>query len=190
MVAEFAAEAQAYLTERGLLGRTVQKVRVSDRAASLQTHGELRPCMGHHKKHEFELGGHRYVVSQCNTDRPAFILRYQAEGSSKQQLELVHFYVAMGLSRQHSIQQMCLARVRDFTIAHHIRGLQRVMFDHSRGTVSSLPRKDTDRGAVLAAWMQIAGQPESSPSRHARMFEEGIAVGLSSDAAGFNDVAP
>ena len=80
--------------------------------------GTLRPCIGHHKNIEFELGGHRYVVSACNSDRPAFIIKLKSEELAD--MELLHFYNAMGLAKQKEDQQALLARVADFELAQAV----------------------------------------------------------------------
>ena len=65
-----------------------------------------------HKKEDLEIGGHRYVIPACWSDRPGFeILTSDSDGSGGVEPRVVvHVYAAMGLSHQHSLQQVLLAR--------------------------------------------------------------------------------
>ena len=52
--------------------------KASERGQQLAMIGELKTGIGNHKKQEFELGGHRYVISACDSDRPAAVVKFQA----------------------------------------------------------------------------------------------------------------
>ena len=89
--------------------------RATARGQSVEERGKLETAIGHHKNNEFELGGHRYVVSACHSDRPAFIIMLHSEELGV--VELLHFYCAQGLTTQKEDQQALLARVADFELA-------------------------------------------------------------------------
>lgn len=65
-------------------------------------------CIEHHKNDEVELGGYRFMLPECSTDRPAFVIR----GTYPDQtvVRLLYLYPAMGLNMQHDAQQMLLGR--------------------------------------------------------------------------------
>ena len=81
----------------------------------LRSGGSMKFFMGRHKKTEHELGGHRYVVIACHSDRPYFGITYGRPGKTPK--EILHLYEAMGLTQDHALQGTCVSRVLDFTLA-------------------------------------------------------------------------
>jgi hypothetical protein len=67
-----------------------------------------------HKKEAINVDGTVHIVERCGSDRPAFSMFRESESTKE---EICHFYAAMGLARQHSFQQACLAVVKDQDLA-------------------------------------------------------------------------
>ena len=61
------------------------------------------------------MGGLRFVVSACSSDRLAAVLEFtpkeSADGQDLKKIEMLHWYVAMGLQKQHHMQ-ILTARLR------------------------------------------------------------------------------
>ena len=51
------------------------------------------------------MGGLRFVVSACSSDRLAAVLEFtpkeSTDGQDLKKIEMLHWYVAMGLQKQH-----------------------------------------------------------------------------------------
>ena len=97
----------------------------TERGTFLLDHGHLTKATSQHKKWEYEYGGHRYVVTACASDRPAATLLFEpgkdeftdtSRGSDLRRRELLHFYAAQGLKKQHRLSRTLLARVSDFQL--------------------------------------------------------------------------
>ena len=81
----------------------------------LATLGSVEARVGHHKLDDHEIAGYRVILQQCRSDRPAMLIVWTThDGHST---ELMHFYPAMGLSRQHAAQQMLLGRMRGLELS-------------------------------------------------------------------------
>ena len=81
----------------------------------LATLGSVETRVGHHKLDDHEIAGYRVILTQCRNDRPAMLIVWTThDGHST---ELMHFYPAMGLSRQHAAQQMLLGRMRGLELS-------------------------------------------------------------------------
>ena len=94
----------------------------SPRGQEVSKLGEISDKLSNHKKKEYEMGGLRFVVSACKSDRPAATLWFTPNNDAKERgvrkpIEMLHWYVAMGLNKQHPMQQVMLCRVRDFQLA-------------------------------------------------------------------------
>jgi hypothetical protein len=63
-----------------------------------------------HKKDELTVNGYKFIITECESDRPAFVIR-NANGK-----EAHHCYWAMGLSHQHGAQLVLLARIYDVDV--------------------------------------------------------------------------
>ena len=79
--------------------------------------GRLAARQTHHKRTEYEHGGIRFVIAACGTDRPAHVLHFTPNESKRKAFEMMHMYNAMGMRREHHLQQMILVRIRDFALA-------------------------------------------------------------------------
>ena len=77
--------------------------------------GTISKIIVHHKKKEYEMGSLRFLVNACGADRPASVLSFSphadTDGLSKP-IEMLHWYVAMDLSKQHPMQQAMLCCCR------------------------------------------------------------------------------
>ena len=104
-----------------LLKRVKEKYSTSKRGKQVMQFGSLRTGTTHHKKKEYEMGGLRFVVSACSSDRLAAVLEFtpkeSTDGQDLKKIEMLHWYVAMGLPKQHHAQKVMLCRVRDFALA-------------------------------------------------------------------------
>ena len=94
----------------------------SPRGQEVSKLGEISDKLSNHKKKEYEMGGLRFVVSACKSDRPAATLWFTPNNDAEERgvrkpIEMLHWYVAMGLNKQHPMQQVMLCRVRDFQLA-------------------------------------------------------------------------
>ena len=124
--------------------------RSSDAYSGLAELGDVSQFLGRHKKKEVELGNARFVVEACHSDRPAVI--WLMSYSDGKQIELLHFYHAMGLSRQHSSQTICLARCRNFTVADCIVRATVAMCGTKRFSIHATSADDVERDRLGIAW--------------------------------------
>ena len=118
--------------------------------------------VGRHKKQELEYSGVRYIIEACRSDRPAIILRYKRPGKV---IELLHFYIAMGLSRQHSRQRVLLARLRDFSLTHLLAGVCCGSLGMNRVTVRATHKCPFDCRLMLEQWAATGASYPDPPSR-------------------------
>ena len=101
-----------------LLGQSItSEYKASRRGQEVAEMGTLEHRQTHHKRFEYELGGIRFVVAACGSDRPAQVLHFTPAEGSKKPFEMLHMYNAMGMSRQHHLQQVILVRIRDLALA-------------------------------------------------------------------------
>ena len=101
-----------------LLGaRVTEAYMSSQRGLEVAEMGRLEHRHAHHKRFEYELGGVRFVIAACAADRPAQVLHFSPTEAGRNPFEMMHMYNAMGLSRQHHLQQVILVRIRDFALA-------------------------------------------------------------------------
>ena len=70
---------------------------------------ELHLRVVRHKKEEIHLGDHSAILAHCKSDRPAFVIEMLDLANGKS-VKLMHFYAAMGLPKQHYLEQSLLAR--------------------------------------------------------------------------------
>ena len=124
--------------------------RSSDAYSGLAEVGDVSQFLGRHKKKEVEIGNARFVVEACHSDRPAVI--WLMSYSDGKQVELLHFYHAMGLSRQHSSQAICLARCRNFTVADCIVRATIAMCGTDRFSIHATSVDDVERDRLGIAW--------------------------------------
>ena len=120
--------------------------------------GEVSVFIGRHKKKEVEVGNVRFVVAACGSDRPAVVWQHF-------KLELLHFYQAMGLHRQHPSQQTLLARCRNFSVAHCVARAALDLFGVDRLSINATC-SDLDDGANLfAVWERHSDLRDNVVSR-------------------------
>ena len=91
----------------------------TDRGRELFQLGSLKRDIGHHKKKENEYGTYCFVVGACASDRLAATLFFYPHPNTKfrKPIEMTHWYVASGFAKQHHLQEVMLARVRDIGLA-------------------------------------------------------------------------
>ena len=87
-----------------VLGKAVKAKLQEGRDASVS---QVSSRIVRHKKEDLEIGGHRYVIAACWSDRPAVEILVP---DGNEMRVVVHCYAAMGLVHQHAIQQVLLAR--------------------------------------------------------------------------------
>ena len=100
-----------------LLREVQKRFSLSPRGGHVCQSGVLTSHSTDHKKEENEMGGLRFVVSTCGSNRPAAVLLFTPHDSNQKAIEMLHWYVAQGWSRQHHYQRVMLCRVRDFELA-------------------------------------------------------------------------
>jgi len=135
----------------------------TSRGQWVKERGVVEPGVGHHKQFEVELGGHRYVVSACHSDRPAFIMKLKS--AELGDMELLHFYCAMGLSKQKKDQQALLARVADFELAQAVVATARDLLNIKRVNTRAIAKDTEVKDRQLRLWVSRCGHPVVEPSR-------------------------
>ena len=150
----------------------------SGRGRWLRSQGRLVLNVSRHKKEDFELRGHRFLVQACHSDRPAAALVWSKEGDSD--VELLHFYQAMGLAKQHPQQQMCLARVRDFYLAHTLVMEASKMLSIQRVQLRGIHKEEAVNKSMLQLWHELK---PSLPLVSSRLAEDATLSALAMDAA-------
>jgi hypothetical protein len=133
------------------------KYRASPRGQSLLKVGEIIIDTRHHKKTEYEYLGVRYVVSACSADRPAISISFQPTDTAfrKKPVELLHFYVACGLNKQHDLQTIILARVRDFDMAKVVAQIAHEELEIGHVSVRSVNKDSVDCGIMESLWNDV-----------------------------------
>jgi len=129
-----------------------------------QTHHDANVDVGtvtrrvvRHKKEELEVGGHRYIIAACWTDRPAFELVCESGAQGDIPRVLLHWYAAMGLAQQHLWQQTLLARCFSMKMAASVTAVcQEVMGLNNALVKTVLDSGDAVSVAVLANWKAAA----------------------------------
>jgi len=145
-----------------------------------------------HKKADLEIGGHRYIIPACWSDRPGFEILV-ADGSGHAEPRVVaHVYAAMGLSHQHSLQQVLLARTYSMEAAATVARVCQAQLGLGPPCVSVVATVEDGGPALYPAWqadaealgVALAPLPQS---RLARWSEQGSALqhwdGQGDDAA-------
>ena len=81
--------------------------------------GCFKRDVGHHKSKEYEDGIYCFVVGTGVCDRQAVSSVFCARTNTKSRkfAEMFHWYVASGFAKQHQLQEVMLARVRDIVLA-------------------------------------------------------------------------
>ena len=69
---------------------------------------DLQLRVQRHKKEEIQLGDHSAILAHCKSDRPAFVID-MLDPANEKSVKLINFYAAMGLPKQHDLQQSLLA---------------------------------------------------------------------------------
>ena len=156
-----------WLDPNDLLGQLVRETLTSYQASERGKHvaqsGELKFCVGHHKRDTFELGGHRYVVAACATDRPAFLIVLRSGQGSER--ELLHAYCAMGLSKQRDGQQSILARIVDFELAYIYSKVVSDTLGIDRISTRPIAKDPTLQELLLKEWKSRCAEPIVPMSR-------------------------
>lgn len=149
-----------------LVTLVLEKYSASSRGEEVAQLGELTMTVGHHKKKQFEYGALRFVVSACASDRPAFVLLFTPhEGNEchKKPIELLHVYVAMGLSKQHYMQQVILCRVRDFQLSQALLDIIHVHLHVPHVSVQALHKDAQERQLIVDVWHETYDPFENTP---------------------------
>ena len=93
---------------------SIGRFRESEEAQERVRGGEVLEYFVSSHKWESVALAREYWLSQCRSERPAWVLAArQGEGRK----ELLHFYQAMGLHRAHPWQETLLARLRSHSMA-------------------------------------------------------------------------
>ena len=130
-----------------------KKFEKTEKGMALTKLGSLKLAWKHHKLQELEIGGWRIIVKQCRSNRPAISIVI-CEDDDKE-TELLHWYVAMSLRRDHKHQQMCLARVYDKTIAAVLLKTLKEYMHLSVATVTC-DVADIDLNHTKKSWTEVA----------------------------------
>ena len=77
----------------------------------LSRRGSIEKFVRQHKVDDHEVAGYRIIVQQCKSESPAFVIEFQPNTTREKFEELMHFYSAMGIHKQHGAQQMLLGRI-------------------------------------------------------------------------------
>ena len=134
--------------------RAYSLFRDTPRGATLLARGSLEQDVGHHKRSEMELGGYRYVTQACASERPAFLVTFRPSSSEGKPhpVELLHAYNAMGLSKQHAVQQCILARLQDYALAGCFVVAAQELLRIGPCLVRAVPQDPEACGTMLAQW--------------------------------------
>ena len=145
--------------------------------------GDVSVFIGRHKKKEVEVGNARFVVAACGSDRPAVIWKCH--------VELLHFYQAMGFSRQHSSQRTLLARCRNFTVADCVARAALDMFGVERLSINPTCVDLEERAELVAVWAHHSALRHNVTSRLQQFLQRkdqtaAVVGGFSEDFDGFS----
>ena len=72
------------------------------------------------------------------------------------QVELLHMYVAMGLSKQHYLQRMCLARVRDFALLRLLADVVQDQLRVNRRVVRAIHQSEAENELLRRCYCATA----------------------------------
>jgi hypothetical protein len=163
----------------------------SSRDKEIEKSGEMTFATTQHKCFEYEVGGLEFVLAACAEDRPAQVIRFKPTDENSKDFEMLHMYHAMGLSRQHHMQQIILARGRDFQLAQAVvAAAQEILEQTGRVTVTPV-NKDKDLNDKLKeSWYKTAVEQDTSQST-SRLSNsiETDALTLAADAREFSECA-
>ena len=121
----------------------------------LAANSTVESRVGHHKLNDLEIAGYRVILQQCYTERPAMLITWTSnEGQTK---ELMHFYPAMGLSKQHEAQQMLLGRMQGLEISSCLVTAAQRMWGLSLPTLRNVSNVDRFYTAAID-FMQSRGE--------------------------------
>jgi len=137
----------------------------SKRGVEVLQLGQISKRIVNHKKKEYEMGGLRFVVSACASDRPASSLLFIPHDDNpdvKKSIELLHMYVAMGLSKQHDMQRVILCRVRDFGLAKVIVDVTRTELQIDHLSVRELSKDAKECKVMKQLWLDICPPREDA----------------------------
>ena len=112
-----------------------------------------------------EYGIYRFVVGACASDRPAATLIVSPNQNTgfRKPVEMLHWYVAMGLSKQHHLQEVMLARVRDIGLAQTlVRVVQRVL-SVGHASVRYLCKDAADTALLRRLWCESNSPVSTEP---------------------------
>ena len=89
------------------------------RGQELLSLGSFKFNVDYRKSKECEDGIYRFLVGPCVSDRQAATLVFYPHANAKfrKPVEMLHWYVASGFAKQHTLQEIMLARVRDIGLA-------------------------------------------------------------------------
>jgi len=138
-----------------LVDLVLQRYSASARGRVVLRLGTLSKIIVHHKKKEYEMGGLRFIVSQCASDRPASVLLFSPHADTPgltKPIEMLHWYVAMGLNKQHPMQQVMLCRLRDFEMAKVVVDVIKTQLKIDHMSVRALSKNAEECGVMLKLW--------------------------------------
>ncbi len=142
----------------------------SERGKQLKEIGHLKQFTGHHKRQEYEVGGHRFIIALCTSERPYF--GYSFEPDSGKPKELLHLYGAMGMTKQDDEQAVSLARVADYKLASLILSVVKEMFPSSRVSVRCISKHTQDHEKQLQLWADCCSDYGAAQSRLVHLHED------------------
>jgi hypothetical protein len=92
------------------------------------------------------------------------VITYQCEATGRK-IELLRFYVPMGLSKQHPDQKALLARTHDYELAQQVTHTAQLLLDIPRITIPSITRDPDVREMQTRAWSSRCSPLTTSTSR-------------------------
>ena len=163
----------------------------TDRGRELLALGVFKRDIRHHKKKEYEYGIYRFVVGACASDRPAATIFFHPNPNTdiRQPVEMLHWYVAMGLSKQHHYQQVMLARVRDIGLAQTLVSVVQRVLCVGHVSVRYMCKDETDNVLLSTLWCESNSTVVSEPMPlvHPGVLAAAKSVG---DGTAFCDALP
>ena len=134
----------------------------TERGREVQAMGALELRYVHHKRFQYELGGLRFVVAACASDRLARVLHFTPSEEGVKPFEMMHMYNAMGLNRQHHLQETILVRLRDFALVQVVIDVtQSILRGLSRVAVRAVNKDPVEQALLMKLWYD-GGRPEQS----------------------------
>ena len=101
------------------------------------------------------MGGLRFLVSASASDPPASVLLFSPHADTPgltKPIEMLHWYVAMGLNKQLPMQQVMLCRLRDFEMAKVVVDVIKTQLKIDHMSVRALSKNEEEREAMLKLW--------------------------------------